>query len=314
MLARTRAVPPDYPAFQDLPVQRFHIGPAAEAIAVHVAGRLGTGRIPLLCVPGYQRNMTDFEALAGQFRRSFGEDWPVVLVDLKGRGRSSDRLNKSFYVTTVDAEDLVEVMAALCLPGAIFVGQGYGGQVVMALAANRPNLIAGAVLLDAGPVSDPHGLVRLRTNLKELDGQRSAQGFRTIVRRVLAPDFPALPEQALDQIGARTHYLDPSGRVRALFDDHLVKMLDAFEHDDVLVPQWPLYDALQHTPLLLLRTQMTEQLRREPFEEMMRRRRDAEGYIIEGQGSPALLATPEDVEPVVAFARNVLKRRSRSAA
>ena len=112
----------------------------------------------------------------------------------------------------------------------------------------------------------------------------------------------------------RTHYLDKRDRVRALFDPHLVKMLDSFEHDDILVPQWPLYEALANTPLLLMRTQLTDQLRRETFEEMLRRRREVEGYVIEGQGSPALLHTPEDVEPIAEFVRKIVKRRSKAAA
>jgi len=82
----------------------------------------------------------------------------------------------------------------------------------------------------------------------------------------------------------------------------------------VLVAQWPLFDALRCAPLMLMRTQLTEQLRRATFEEMMRRRRDAEGYLIEGQGSPALLDTPEDVAPITEFVRRLLKRRTGRAA
>jgi hypothetical protein len=118
----------------------------------------------------------------------------------------------------------------------------------------------------------------------------------------------------LDGLAARTHYLDKRGRVLGLFDPHLTKMLEAFEHDDVLVPQWPMYDALRTAPLMLMRTQLTEQLRRETFEEMMRRRRDAEGYVIEGQGSPALLNTQEDVEPIAEFVRKLAKRKAPRAA
>jgi pimeloyl-ACP methyl ester carboxylesterase len=313
-LSTQRSVPDDYGAFARLPVTRYSVGPASEAIAVHVAGRLTSSRTPLLCIPGYQRNMADFADFAGHFHRRMGEDWPVVLVDLKGRGRSSDRADKRLYISTVDAADLVEIIAALAVDGAILVGQGYGGQVAMGLAADRPNLVAGAVLLDSGPVSDPRGLVRLRNNLQELEGPRSEAGFRAMLRRMLAADYPALQEGMLDTLAARTHYLDKRGRGRALFDLHLVKMLEVFEHDDVLVPQWPLYDALRSAPLMLMRTQLTEQLRREAFEEMMRRRRDADGYIIEGQGSPALLQTPEDVEPIAEFVRKLVKRKAPRAA
>ncbi len=309
MFERTRTVPEDYRGFQGLPVRRFTIGPADEQIAVHVSGRLGIGRIPVVCVPGYQRNMSDFADFVNHFRGAHIDDWPVVLVDLKGRGRSSDRRDKSRYVSTVDARDLIQVLAALAVDGAILVGQGYGGQVTMALAAERPNLVVGAVLIDAGPVSDPRGLVRLRNNLKDLGATRSEASYRAMSRRMLAPDYPAANDRLLALLAGRTHYLDQRGRVHALFDPHLIKMLEVFEHDDILVPQWPLYNALANAPLMLMRTQLTEQVRRETFEEMLRRRRDCEGYVIEGQGSPALLNTPEDVEPFAEFVRRLLKRR-----
>ncbi len=313
MSSRQRPIPEDYRSFDSLPVTYYAVGPADELIAVHVSGRLGIGRTPIVCVPGYQRNMADFADFAGNFHRVFGDDWPIILIDLKGRGRSSDRTDKSRYISTVDAQDVLQVLAALAADGGIFVGQGYGGQVVMALAADRPNLVVGTVLIDAGPVSDPHGLVRLRNNLKDLDGNRSEAGFRTMSRRMLAPDYPAATEGLLDVLIARSHFLDKRNRVRAMFDPHLLKMLEVFEHDDILVPQWQLYDALASAPLMLMRTQLTEQIRRETFEEMLRRRRDAEGYVIEGQGSPALLNTPEDVEPIADFVRKLLKRRSKAA-
>lgn len=309
-----RVVPPDHPAFASLPVRHVTVGDARERIAVHLAGGSLYGRTPVVCVPGYQRNMSDFAELAGLFHRMMGEDWPVVLVDLKGRGRSSDRRDKSRYITTVDARDLTQVCAALCIEAAIFVGQGYGGQVLMALGAERPTLIAGTVLIDAGPVSDPRGLVRLRNNLKDLDGLRSAAGLRSMFRRMLGADYPGVPEALLDLLATRTHYLDKRSRVRPLFDPLLVKMLEAFEHDDVLTPQWPLFNALSHAPLMMMRTQLTDQLRRDVFEEMMRRRRDADGYIIEGQASPALLNSAEDVEPIADFVRRIVKRKARAAA
>jgi pimeloyl-ACP methyl ester carboxylesterase len=309
----TRIIPPDYPAFAPLPVRHVTVGEGRETMAVHVAGRLRIGRSPVICVPGYQRNMSDFTELTGLMHRILGEDWPVVLIDLKGRGRSADRLHKSRYVTTVDAGDLAQLCAALAISSAVFVGQGYGGQVLMALAAAHPLLIAGAVLIDAGPVSDPRGLVRLRSNLRDVEGNRSAAGLRSMLRRMLMADYPGVPDALLDTLLTRTHSLDPRGRVRPLFDPHLVRMLDAFEHDDVLVAQWPLFGALGGMPLLMMRTQLTDQLRREVFEEMMRRRRDSDSYVVEGQASPALLNSLEDVEPIAEFVRGIAKRKSAAA-
>jgi pimeloyl-ACP methyl ester carboxylesterase len=310
----SRVVPSDHPAFFPLPVRAIAVGDAREIMAVHVSGRLLIGRTPVVCVPGYQRNMSDYTEFTDLFHRMMGEDWPVVLVDLKGRGRSADRTDKNRYVTTIDAGDLAQVCAALAIESAIFVGQGYGGQVLMALAVAQPLLVAGAVLIDSGPVSDPRGLVRLRNNLKDLDGNRSAAGLRTMFRRMLAADYPGVPEVLLDTLATRTHYLDKRNRVRPLFDPRLVKMLEQYEHDDVLVAQWPLFGALSTMPLMMMRTQLTDQLRREVFEEMMRRRRDTDGYVIEGQASPALLNSVEDVEPIADFVRRIGKKKTQPAA
>jgi pimeloyl-ACP methyl ester carboxylesterase len=309
MLSLKRPAPDDLPAFAGLDVRRVTIGRLDEQVAVHVAGTLGGGRLPLLCVAGLTRNMADFAEFATLFQRGFEPGWPVVLVDLKGRGRASDRFDRREYLSTIDARDLLEVLAALAIDSAVLVGQGYGGQVAMALAAAYPRTVSGAVLIDAGPVSDPRGLVRLRSNLTELDGARGQAGYRSMFRRLLAADYPGVPETDHDRLAGRTHFLDKRQRVHALFDRALVDLLKPFEHDDILVPSWAYFDALAHAPLLLLRTQLTEQLRRETFEEMLRRRPDAEGFLIEGQGSPALLATPEDVGPIVDFMRKVTKRK-----
>jgi pimeloyl-ACP methyl ester carboxylesterase len=288
---------------------------AEDRVAVHVAGRLDSARIPLICLPGYTRNMTDFAAMTGFVQHQIGSDWPIVLIDLRGRGRSSDRRSADAYSSVRDARDVSIVASALAIETSVLLGQGHGGQVIMALAAERPSLIAGTVLIDAGPVSDPRGLVRLRNNLTDLRRLRGEAMLQRMAHQMLAVDYPGASERELDALALRTHYLDRARRVLPLFDLRLVDLLAGFEHDDVLVAQWPLFDALAAAPMMMMRTQLTEQLRRETFEEMMRRRRDAPGFIIEGQGSPALLDNVDDVRPIAEFTQAVtLKHRAPSRA
>ena len=251
--------------------------------------------------------MTDYADFLALFREIAGEDWPVVLVDLRGRGRSSNRALAVDYVSPNDARDLNAVATALAIESAVMLGQGYGGQVIMMLAAARPRLIAGTVLIDAGPLNDPRGLVRLRTNLKELQTLAGEAAFRRIARQILGVDYPDAPEEKLDTLALRTHFIDAKGRVAPLFDSRLVGLLDPFDLDDVLIPQWPLFKALGHAPMLLMRSQFTEQLRRTTFEEMLALRRDTEGYEIEVQGSPALLDSADDVRPIADFVRDLAK-------
>lgn len=308
-MARLRFVPTDHPPLLSLPVRLVTTGPASEQVAVHVAGELGDGRMPVICVAGYNRNMADWSDFMRLASQALGRRLPFVLVDLKGRGRSTDRAKPTQYSSLTDADDLVELCRALAIDHAIFVGQGYGGQVLMALAAKRASLIAATVLIDAGPVSDSRGLVRLRVTLNDLTGVRGEASLRPMLRRMAAADYPGTPETMLDAVALRTHFVDRRGRLQPLFDPTLIKLLEPFDLDDVLVAQWPLFDALGASPLLMMRTQLTQQLRRETFEEMMKRRRDAEGYVIESQGSPALLDTADDVGPITDFIKRVTSAR-----
>ena len=88
---RTRSVPADHPAFRALPVEHIVMRDGRTRLAVHRRGRFAPGRVPLVCVPGYNRNMSDFSALAEYFPRLGSGDWPLRLLDLAGRGRAADR-------------------------------------------------------------------------------------------------------------------------------------------------------------------------------------------------------------------------------
>lgn len=299
-MARKRITPTDHPAFAGLPVTPVALAEGLCA-AVHVAGRLSSSRLPVICLPGYQRNMSDFAAFASYFRRMGGGEWPVVLLDLPGRGRADDRRLASDYNSLTDARDVASVMAALGIGQAVILGQGHGGQVAMALAARHPLLIAGTVLLDSGPVTDSRGIVRLRNNLAHVEGLRGVKVVTAGFRRILSGDYPGLPDDRLDALIGHSHVIDNRGRARPLYDRRLIDALASINFDDVLAAQWPLFDALSCAPLMLLRTQLTDQLRRETFEEMSRRRPDALSLTIAGQGSPALFDQREEIEAVAEF-------------
>ena len=95
--------------------------------------------------------------------------------------------------------------------------------------------------------------------------------------------------------------IDKRGRPQPLYDERLMAAVADITVDDILQPQWPLFDALRCASLMLLRTQHTDQLRRETFDEMVRRRPDATAITIAGQGSPALFDQREEIEAVAEF-------------
>lgn len=184
----------------------------------------------------------------------------------------------------------------------------------MALAMHHPLLIAGTVLLDAGPVTDPRGIVRLRGNLQYVESLKGENLLRIGFRRMLGGGYPDQTEQRLDALFGRSHWITKRGRAEPLYDRRLIDTLRDFEIDDVLVAQWPLYDALRCAPLFLLRTQLTDQLRRETFEDMQRRRPEAKALTIAGQGSPALFDQREEIDAVAAFVLGISTSLSGRAA
>lgn len=312
-MARKRTTPADHAAFSELPVTHVTLSAGVRA-AVHLSGTLSSRRLPVVCIPGYQRNMSDFADFTSYFRRASGGEWPVVLLDLPGRGRADDRLKAADYSSLADARDVASTLAALGIGRAIMLGQGHGGQVAMALAASHPLLIAGTVLLDSGPVTDSRGIVRLRSNLAHVESLRGTKAVTAGFRRILGGDYPGLPDTRLDALIGRSHAIDTRGRARALYDRRLIEALTSINFDDVLMPQWQLFDALSCAPLMLLRTQLTDQLRRETFDEMTRRRPDAVALTIAGQGSPALFDQREEIEAVAEFVIRISQQAREKAA
>ncbi|SFV35019.1 Pimeloyl-ACP methyl ester carboxylesterase [Devosia crocina] len=313
-MRKPRFVPDEHAAFAGLPVQYVATRNPRVRAAIHLTAPLGGHTLPLICLSGLQRNMSDFIGLADYFRRRKGENWPLVLVDLPGRGRADDRERDADYGTLADAEDVADILAALGIRRSILLAQGHGGQVSMALAARHPLLIAGLVLLDAGPVVDSRGIVRLRNNFEHIRTLRGAKRVTAGLRRMLAGDYPDLSGEQLDALAQRSYTMDKRGRLRPLFDERILAPLAKIGLGDVLEPQWPLFEALKSLPLMMLRTQLTDQLRRETFEEMVKRRPDAEALTIAGQGSPALFDQHEEIEAVADFVTRVSRDAIKRAA
>jgi pimeloyl-ACP methyl ester carboxylesterase len=105
-------------------------------------------RLPVVCLPGLTRTVEDFATFAA----ALASDRRVLSLDYRGRGRSDYDPNPEHYAIPVEAADVVTVMAALEAMPAIIVGTSRGGLIAMTLAAERPELLAGVVLNDIGPV------------------------------------------------------------------------------------------------------------------------------------------------------------------
>ncbi|HUV32474.1 MAG TPA: alpha/beta hydrolase [Devosiaceae bacterium] len=277
-------------------------GAAARKIAVTIDGSLDSGRLtPVVCLAGLNRNGEDFGAFVSHLHDMAAADWPVVRIDLIGRGGSTREIRGVPYSTMQDVADAVSAVRALGVHRAIWVGQNHGGQVIQMLATSHPGMIAGAVLCDSGPVIDVRGLVRLRNNLDFLADIRGETGFLEAYRQILGVAYPLLPASGLDKVALRTHRVGKRGRIEPRFDPRIVRGLDGFENSDVMSPQWQMFDALGHVPLMIMHTELSDLLRIDVFDKMAQRRPGAIRIDIPNEGSPALLEGPSEAGSLAGF-------------
>ncbi len=118
----------------------------------------GPARLPVICLHGLTRNAKDFADvapwIAGQGRR-------VLVLDVRGRGRSDPSPDPMRYQPPVYARDVLALMDGLGIGRAVFVGTSMGGLITLLLASMRPRAVAGAVLNDVGPEIAREGLERI---------------------------------------------------------------------------------------------------------------------------------------------------------
>ena len=116
----------------------------------------------------------------------------MVAVDLRGHGLSE--APDAGYDTDTAADDLAGLAAALGLGGAVVVGQSWGGNVVLSLAARHQDVAAAVACVDGGWLR-PRGWYSSFDECWSvlappvLDGVRYAD----VARRIRAghPDWPA---------------------------------------------------------------------------------------------------------------------------
>ena len=113
----------------------------------------------------------------------------AVAVDLRGHG-DSDKPPRGYDAWTL-ASDITNLVRALGHSSAVIVGQGEGGFYAWTAAYRRPRAVRGLVV-----VGSPHPLATRRAALFDRHQRRA------LVPRLLADQFPRLPERRLTRDGA----------------------------------------------------------------------------------------------------------------
>ena len=227
---------------------------AQDGLRLHVReyGARTAARLPAVCLPGLARTGADFETLATTLASDPRAPRRVLVLDLRGRGRSDYDRNPKNYNVQVELTDVLAVLTARAVDQAVFIGTSRGGILTMLLAAARPTALAGCVLNDIGPVIDSKGLMRIKSYVGKLPRVASLHEAADVLRRLFGAQFPNLSDD--DWVGfARRTFKDADGRIVPDYDVRLGKTLDRIDPARPLPALWKEFEALARVPLMVIR-------------------------------------------------------------
>lgn len=266
--------------------------------ARHYSAADGRARLPVICLHGLTRNARDFEAFAPWLA---ARQRTVLAIDVRGRGLSDWDPAADYRLPTY-ADDVARLMAALGIAQAIFVGTSMGGLITMELAAVRPDLIAGAVINDVGPVLAEAGLVRIASYV----GRRPAvTNWADAVAYVRWQNGHALPHygDADWETMARRLFRARDGRVEPDYDPDISK---PFADAPLAVDPWQRWEALAGgRPVLLLRGGESDLLAADVAAKMIDGHAGAALRLVPGVGHAPMLDEPAALAALEAFFESV---------
>lgn len=276
---------------------------APDGLRLHVRehGAATAPGMPVVCLPGLTRTTADFDDLA----RALAASKPsrrVIALDSRGRGRSAYDPNPKNYTPAVELTDLLAVLNVINISQAVFVGSSRGGILTMLLAPIHPEMIAGAVLHDIGPVIESQGVARINSYVGKLCLPQNLQEGAVALRELFGTQFPKLT--AAQWLGAaeRTWNVQ-AGKLVQTYDPALAESLADFDVEHPLPPLWNEFDALARVPVLVIRGANSDILSPATIGEMQARHRNLEVIEVADQGHVPLLDTPELIDPIAAFIR-----------
>lgn len=257
--------------------------------------------LPLICLPGLTRDGQDF-----RYALPHLGDYRVILLDLRGRGRSDYAEDPMTYNVLTEAADVVALMDHLGLARAAILGTSRGGLVAMALAGTARDRLSAVILNDVGPDIAEPGLKRIFDYLgRRPSGKTHAQAAKGL-EFGLGAAFPGLPRARwLEE--AQTFYTEtPDGlelRYDARLRDAFLAQAEAIAQMEEKPSLWPWFLAFEGLPVGVIRGAHSDILSAKTYAEMQDRLPSLQAVELPDRGHIPFL----DEAPALALIHAVLK-------
>jgi pimeloyl-ACP methyl ester carboxylesterase len=183
--------------------------PGADGLSLHALEWSGEGTL-LLFLHGFGNSCRVWDDCAPHL----APHYRVIALDQRGHGDSPHDPEQR-YEPAAMARDVESVLESLGARRAVLVGHSMGGRVSMEFAGLHPELLAGLVLVDIGPESDPRGIVRISLEVQEQDW---TFGSVADYRRVLTRQYPETPPDVLARMAGHWTRERPDGRFELKLD------------------------------------------------------------------------------------------------
>ena len=268
-----------------------------DGLRLHYRDYPGRADLPvLLCLAGLTRSARDFE----NFAAAHAGKWRVVALDLRGRGESAYAKDSLSYVPLTYLQDLHALLSAARIERFVGVGTSLGGLLMMLMTATRREAIAGAVLVDIGPVVEPGGQARLRSNVgRGANWPTWMHAARDLHARNAAiyPDW-----QIADWLGFAKRLCRLNAQGRIVFD-YDARIAEAFRlpGGDAGLDLWTGFDALAAVPVLSVRGALSDVLSIETQAAMAARHPGLHAVTVPNVGHAPTLDEPASVMAVNAL-------------
>ncbi len=248
----------------------------------------------VLCLPGLVRTGQDFEALPPCLPNAAR----IVSVDYLGRGDSGRATDVSRCAPEACLRDVLDICAALHLHDVILIGTSFGGLLAMGIAMARPALLRAVVLNDVGPEFGSDGTDFVRTFVGHDPALPNLDACIAFLREKLPP-LSLNTQAAWRRMAELTYAPGPDGRFHPRWDTRIAELLARPTPD-----LWPLFGALAHVPLLLVRGLESNILLPSTVARMQAARPDMQIAALPGVGHAPILTEP----PIAAALRAFLDR------
>ena len=251
----------------------------------------------VLCMHGLSRNSMDFAGLA----EALSENYRVIAVDQRGRGRSEYDPNPANYQPAVYCQDMFTLLDTLGVDRVSLIGTSMGGIMSFLMTAMAPERIQALVINDIGPEVDPVGLARIQAYVGKLAPPTNWREAVEQVRAINGPAFPDFSEEDWTQF-ARNLYCEASdGSLRLDYDANIAKPMDASQGAAVPPDLWQFFDACQSKPMLLVHGALSDILNDECVAKMHQRHPNLEYLRLSHRGHAPTLDETESRVAITTF-------------